>query len=128
MVRRGRVFLEVPISKIRIDQRVRKCTVGWTKTRNDLSRDVGESYYSHFLTGDQVTDKIFFDMKPNTVAGPFQGPHGYYIVYLKSRRAPTNPLRLNDEKHVNLLKEDYLRVKFTEYAHDSLINAEIEGL
>jgi len=98
------------------------------KTRNDLERDIGESPYTHFLDGGSITDAIFFDMEPGEVSGPYKGPHGYYIVYLKSRTAPTNPLNVRDAKHLELLQQDFLRRKLVEFAHESARESEIVGI
>ncbi len=98
------------------------------QTRNDLERFVGETPFTAFLYNDQVTDKIFADMQVGSIAGPFRGPHGYYIVYLKNRSAATNPLRLSEPRHLELLQQDYLRRQFTAYAHQCLAGAEISGL
>ena len=68
-------------------------------TRNDMKRAIGESEYEHFLANGALVDAIFFDMEPGTVAGPYRGPKGFYIVYLKGRTRPTNPLNLRTDKH-----------------------------
>ena len=98
------------------------------KTRNDLERDIGESPYLQFIEGGSITDAIFFDIPIGSVAGPFKGPHGYYIVYLKSKTRPTNPLNVQDPKHLELLQEDYLRREFIQFAHEALDSAEVVGL
>lgn len=97
-------------------------------TRNDMKRAIGESEYEHFLSNGAIVDTMFFDMEPGTVAGPFRGPQGYYIVYLKARSAPTNPLNLQTENHKAMLREDWLRKSFQAFSHDALANAELTGL
>ena len=67
-------------------------------------------------------------MEVGSVAGPFKGPHGYYLVHLKTRTRPTNPLNTRDPKHVDLLREDFLRREFIRYAHEALESAEVSGL
>ncbi len=98
------------------------------QTRNDLERYVGETAYTLFLTDDAVTDKIFFDMQVGTIAGPFIGPQGYYIVYLKNRATPTNPLMRSEPRHMDLLRDDYIRREFTHFAHQCLNKSETSGL
>jgi len=97
-------------------------------TRNDLERAISESPYYQLLTNRSIVDTIFFDMEPGSVAGPFEGPEGYYIVYLRRRSAVTNPLRPSEPKHVELLREDWLRREFITYAHKALEMAEVKGL
>lgn len=97
-------------------------------TRNDMKRAIGESEFTHFLDNDSVVDKVFFDLEPGTVGGPYKGPKGYYILYVESRTAPTNPLRVSNERHLQMLQEDYIRKAFQRYAHESLAASETRGL
>lgn len=97
-------------------------------TRNDLKRAIGESEYTHFLGNTAVVDRIFFEMEPGTIAGPFEGPHGYYIVYLRSLRAPTKPLNPRKEDHLGMIQEDWVRVAFRDFCHRALDEAEVTGL
>jgi hypothetical protein len=99
-----------------------------TNTRNDLARQIGEGPYTSYLSNGSVADEVFFNMEQGSVAGPFKGPHGYYIVYLKNRVPPTNPLRPSEPRHMELLREDYVRQHFTEYSHASLQEVGVSGL
>lgn len=101
---------------------------GVAMTRNDMKRALGESSYTHYLDDFALVDEIFFNVEPGTVAGPFLGPQGFYICYLKAKNAPTNPLRLNNEKHLGMVQEDFARVSFTEFSHACLEQAEVRGL
>jgi hypothetical protein len=101
---------------------------GVSMTRNDMKRAIGESSFSHYLGNFAIVDAVFFDLEPGQVGGPYLGPKGYYIVYLKSRQPPTNPLNYRDERHLGMIREDFVRLKFTEYCHESLEQAEISGL
>src|SRR4029077_10139038 len=47
--------------------------------RNDLQGFVGETPFTHWVTGTSITDFTFNDQAEGTVAGPFRGPEGYYI-------------------------------------------------
>lgn len=98
-----------------------------SKTRNDLERDLGESPFTQYLQGASVVDAIFFDLQPGEVQ-LYQGPHGYYLTYLKSRTPATNPLNPRDERHQELLVEDFLRRELVQYAHQALAEAEVHGL
>lgn len=94
---------------------------GEPKTRNDFKREIGESSYTHFVSNMRLCDMVFFELTPGEVGGPYRGPRGYYIFYLKERRAPTNPIDpVNNERHFNMLVEDYLRQRFTTWCHDLL--------
>ncbi len=97
-------------------------------TRNDMKRAIGESEYEHFLANGALVDTIFFDMEPGTVAGPYRGPKGFYLIYLKGRTRPTNPLNLRTERHRQMIQEDWVRKAFQAYAHEALASAETSGL
>lgn len=97
-------------------------------TRNDMKRAINESEFTHFLGNDSVVDKVFFELEPGMIGGPYLGPKGYYIIYCESRSAPTNPLRMSEERHVQMLQEDFTRKSFQRYAHESLAQVEKSGL
>lgn len=102
---------------------------GEPMTRNDFRRAIGESSFSFFLTNDSITDRVFFELEPGEVGGPWKGPYGYSIVYLRRRLAPSNPIDpVNNERHYGMLVEDYVRERFTEFAHEALAEAEVKGL
>ncbi len=101
---------------------------GSTMTRNDMKRAIGESSYSHFMEDFEIVDQIFFGMEPGTVAGPFPGPMGYYICYLKNKQRPTNPLNIRDERHLSMIQEDFTRMSFTDFCHAALEAADVKGL
>ena len=98
------------------------------KTRNDLKRAIGESEYEHFLANSAIVDKIFFEMEESEVAGPWRGPQGYYIVYLKRKVRPVKALNPKKEDDLANLREDWLRKSFQQFAHDALAEAELQGL
>ncbi len=95
--------------------------------RNDLEGFVGETGYTHWVTGSSITDFVFSDQAENTVAGPFRGPQGFYITRVQRRTPPTRPLNLGDPKHVDLLRDDYVRSSFVKYAAEARRGAEVKG-
>ncbi len=97
-------------------------------TRNDFQRYLGESVYTEYLHDQSVTDKIFFELEPGTVGGPYRGVEGYYIIYLMGRQAPASPLDPHDDRNVQLLKDDYARARLQVFAHAALAEAEVSGL
>lgn len=97
-------------------------------TRNDMKRAIGESEYEHFLANDAVVDKMFGEIQQGAVGGPYRGPHGYYIIYLKSYQPPSQPLNVRREKHYGMLQEDWLRVNFREFCHEALNEASVTGV
>jgi len=97
------------------------------RSRNDLQRFVGETPYSHWVTGRSITDHLFFDQAVGTIEGPFRGPLGYYLTRVKGRTPPTRPLTLSGQQQVEMLKDDYLRVAFVEYAKEAVSKATVKG-
>ncbi len=96
--------------------------------RNDLESMVGESHYYHFLYGRSITDQAFFDQQIGTVAGPFEGPMGYYLTRVMKRTPPTRPLNVQNEKHAELLRDDYIRHALIGYCEEALQQAKVTGL
>ena len=80
------------------------------------------------LIGTSKGGTAIFELEPGMIGGPYLGPKGYYIIYCESRSAPTNPLRMSEERHVQMLQEDYTRKSFQRYAHESLALTEKSGL
>ena len=96
--------------------------------RNDLESMVGESHFHHFLYGRSITDQAFFEQQIGTVAGPFAGPMGYYLTRVMKRTPPTRPLNVQNEKHAELLRDDYIRHALIGYCEEALQQAKITGL
>lgn len=101
---------------------------GELTTRNDFRRFVGESPYLEYLHDLSVTDEVFFHLEPGTIGGPYKGPNGYYIVYLRTRAAPTNPIDPYSDRHFNMLTDDFARTRFQAFAHQALEEAAVSGL
>ena len=95
--------------------------------RNDLNPYIGETYFTDWVTGNSITDYVFFEQAEGTVAGPFKGPQGYYITRLLRRMPPTRSLNLGEPKHLDLLKQDWLRASFIQYAKESVKQADVKG-
>jgi hypothetical protein len=95
--------------------------------RNDLIAYVGETPYSEWVNGGCITDSMFFDQAENTVAGPFKGPLGWYITRVNRRTSPSRPLNLSEPRHMQLLRDDYLRWAFDQYTKDAVAQADVKG-
>lgn len=98
------------------------------RTRNDLRSMLSESPYSEYVNGGLLTDHLFFDQPIGTVAGPFPMKWGWALTKVLRRTPPTRPLNVNDERHLELLREDWYRVSFVDYAKQALEEAEKVGV
>lgn len=101
---------------------------GEAMTRNDYKRTIGESSYYYYLYNTSTTDRVFLNQEVGSVGGPYVGPFGYYIIYLRERQEPSHPLDLNSERHFEMMVDDYVRNEFTKFAHEALLGAEVSGL
>ena len=100
---------------------------GEPMTRNDYKRAIGESSYYYYLYNTSTTDQVFMEQDEGSVGGPYIAPFGYYIVYLRQRVDPTNPLDMKGDRHFTMVVEDYARNEFTKFAHQALLEAEVTG-
>lgn len=90
------------------------------RTRNDMRALLGESPFEHLLNGAMLTDTIFFKTPIGNVVGPIRGPFGFYLAKVIKRTPTARPLNINDERHLELLRDDWVRVSFIQYAHEAL--------
>lgn len=96
--------------------------------RNDLTGFMEENYFTQWVTGQSVTDHVFFDQPEGSVAGPFKAARGYYVTRVMRRMPPTRSLNMSEPKHVELLREDWLRVMFIDYAKEAVAQAKVKGV
>lgn len=96
--------------------------------RNDLLRNLGESDYSLFLAGDSVTDIIFFEQEVGKVAGPFKGPYGYYISFLRARRGPKMEVEVDNPSHRELLDQEFKTLALNRHVQKLLEQSGVQGL
>lgn len=95
--------------------------------RHDLEGAMGENKYKHWVNGFSVTDYLFFEQPENTVAGPFKTQLGYYVTRVNKRTPPSRTLNLSDPRHVELLKDDFLKYELVKYTADAVKQADIKG-
>ena len=98
------------------------------RTRNDMQGLMGESYFTHFLTGKSACDQIFFDLEMGEVGGPYKGPKGYFLAVINKRLPPRSPLNIRDERYVKFIRDDYLRYSFIGYADEAFKASDVSGL
>lgn len=94
--------------------------------RHDLEGVLGETKYKHWVKGFSVTDQIFFEQPVGSVQGPFPAQLGYYVTRVNKRNPPSRTLNLADPKHVELVKDDFLKYELVRYTKEALAQAKIE--
>lgn len=95
--------------------------------RNDLISYIGETYFTEWVSGNSIVDYVFFEQAEGSVAGPFKGPQGYYITRVLRRTPPTRGLNLSEPKHLELLRDDWLRFNFNKYSREAVEQANVKG-
>ena len=98
---------------------------GWMN-RDELMPRLGESFYSLFLSGESLTDKLFLDAGIGVPTQPFLGAEGYYVCLVKDRDGPWTAIEL--PRHRNLVEHDYLTCRFNAFAREALAGADVQGL
>ncbi len=101
---------------------------GKPSTRNDMKNHLGESAYSHYLWDTAAVDEIFFNVPEGSIGGPFRGPKGYFITYVKKKVPATKRLSPREPRTLKALQDDYAQLLFRRYSHEALENAEVKGL
>jgi len=80
----------------------------------DLRYLLDESPFTRLIEGRLLTDSIFFDQALDTIGGPYRGPWGYYLVKVLDRTPPLRPIDPESERHVELLREHWIRLSFVD--------------
>ncbi len=96
--------------------------------RNELVGKVNESDFTCFLTGTSVADQIFFNVPTGSYGGPYRGERGYYIALVKNRIPAMRDLSLKVANERDLIIQDYLSVRFNEFARLAMEEADLQGL
>lgn len=98
------------------------------RNRNSLLPLLDESEYLNFVAGSSVGDQIFFDQEVGKVGGPYRGAFGYYIALVKDRTEPSKKHRLEDPLDREKVLNDYVQLRFSEYAARVMEKADVKGL
>jgi len=96
--------------------------------RHDLARVLEEPEFLVFLTGNSVTDVIFFEQKAGTIENPIRGPYGYYIPRLYRRSSPTVDPTAYGARRRSYLEQGYVAERLRLYTQELLAESVISGL
>ncbi len=92
-------------------------------TYHDARSQLFSSHYSELLSVESITDRVFSEQEAGSVSPPLRTPEGYAVVWLIGRKEPTNPLRLSEDRHRRLLRDEASRLEFSEYWRNALRDA-----
>ncbi len=107
--------------------RLQKGTGLSKRTFNDLRKILDETDYTEFTSGHSVVRPVFFDGVPGEIYGPLQGNRGFYLLKVIERTDTMRPLDLNEEKHLELLRDSYATQALLDYSRESLVKATVRG-
>ncbi|MEO6709575.1 MAG: hypothetical protein ABIP42_08345 [Planctomycetota bacterium] len=97
------------------------------QTRNQLAGDMLETDYSTFVRGRCLADEIFFDQQGGTISDVKQGPRGYYISRVNSRKPASAGLNLQQPANREFLLNYVCMQRFGAYARQLLTDAIAKG-
>lgn len=100
---------------------------GSKRSFGDCRKALGESDFTEFVAGEGVAESFFFDAAPGSISGPLRGSRGDYLVKLGERWPAVRPLDLTNERHVELLRDSFVRDSLREYARQALASATVRG-
>jgi hypothetical protein len=83
---------------------------------NQLRQQLRESEFTQLLDGFSLAEFLFFDAEVGKTIGPVQGPDGWFVVRVNSRTPARRKIDVKVERERELVKEDYLTVRFFEWA------------
>lgn len=93
---------------------------------NQLRQQLRESEFTQLLDGFSLAEFLFFDAEVGKTIGPVQGPDGYFIVRVNSRTPARRKIDVKVERERDLVKEDYVTVRFFEWAAGVIGKAKFE--
>jgi len=96
--------------------------------RNNLLNELGESEYGLFLSGDSITDFIFFEQEVGTLADPMRGPTGWYMPRLLRRTKAPERVSMKPAEYTQLVEEDYVMWNLNQYAQQLVRENQVYGL
>jgi hypothetical protein len=97
--------------------------------RNTLIGHLGETDYGIFLTGNCVTDYVFFEQEVGTIAPqPLRGPFGWYLPRLLRRTKPPARIPMDEGTMRDLILDDYLTTEMNRFADELVQKIVVYGL
>jgi hypothetical protein len=93
---------------------------------NQIKQQLRESEFTELLDGYSIASFLFYDAQVGKTYGPIQGPDGWFIARINSRTPAQRKLDVKVPRERELVTEDYLNHRFTEWANDVIARVKVE--
>ncbi|MBM3973900.1 MAG: peptidylprolyl isomerase [Planctomycetes bacterium] len=93
---------------------------------NQLRQQLRENEFTQLLDGTSIADFLFFEAEVGKTIGPIQSPDGFVVARVNSRTPARRQIDVKVERERDLVKEDYVTVRFFEWAAEVIGKAKFE--
>ncbi|HZT56201.1 MAG TPA: hypothetical protein VFA35_08250, partial [Burkholderiaceae bacterium] len=93
---------------------------------NQIKQQLRESEFTELLDGYSIASFLFYDAEVSKTYGPIQGPDGWFIARINSRTPAQRKLDVKVPRERELVTEDYLNHRFTEWANEVISRVRVE--
>ena len=78
------------------------------------------------LDGFSLAEFLFFEAEVGKTIGPIQGPDGWFIARVNTRTPARRKIDVKNERERELVREDFLTVRFLDWAREVVGRAKFE--
>lgn len=93
---------------------------------NQLKQQLRESEFTQLLDGFSLAEHLFFDAEVGKTIGPIAGADGWFIVRVNTRTPARRKIDVKVERERELVREDYVTVRFFDWAKNVIGRAKFE--
>ncbi len=93
---------------------------------NQLRQQLRESEFTQLLDGFSLAEFLFFEAEVGKTIGPIQGPDGWFIARVNTRTPARRKIDVKNERERELVREDFLTVRFLDWAREVVGRAKFE--
>jgi hypothetical protein len=96
------------------------------KPLNQIKQYLRESEFMDLLQGYSIASYLFYDAPEGEIVGPLRGPDAYLIARVTARTPARGEPQITDARIRDLVKQDYVLWRFTQWANEIVAKAKIE--
>lgn len=93
---------------------------------NQLKQQLRESEFTQLLDGFSLAEYLFFEAEVGKTIGPIAGADGWFIVRVNTRTPARRKIDVKVERERELVREDYVTVRFFDWAKGVIGRAKFE--